>query len=43
MNLSESGDEFEVHEGPVDFLDLDWKVVASGTDEVIGKRLVTSD
>jgi hypothetical protein len=43
MALSESGDQFTVHEGRVDFLDVNWKVVFSTTDEVTGTRLKTPD
>jgi hypothetical protein len=43
MILSESSNEFTVHEGHVDFLDVNWKVVFSSTDEVTGKRLETSE
>jgi hypothetical protein len=39
--LSESGNEFTVHDGQVDFLDAHWNVVSSNTDEVTGKRLET--
>jgi hypothetical protein len=39
MVLSESGNEFTAHEAHVDFLDVNWKVVFSSTDEVTGKRL----
>jgi hypothetical protein len=41
MILSESGNEFMVHDGQVDFLDANWNVVLSNTDEVTGKRLET--
>jgi hypothetical protein len=41
MTLSDSGDEFTVHDGQVDFLDATWKAVLSSTDEVKGKRLET--
>ena len=43
MILSESGNEFTAHEGHVDFLDVNWNVVFSSTDEVTGKRLETSE
>ena len=43
MILSEPGNEFTVHEGHVDFLDVNWNVVFSSTDEVTGKRLETSE
>jgi hypothetical protein len=43
MILSESGNEFTAHETHVDFLDTNWNVVFSSTDEVTGKRLETSE
>jgi hypothetical protein len=43
MTLSESGNEFTAHESNVDFLDTNWNVVFSSTDEVTGKRLETSE
>jgi hypothetical protein len=41
MILSDSGNEFTTRECQVEFLDINWKVVDSGNDEVKGTRLET--
>jgi hypothetical protein len=41
MRLSESGDQFTSHECLAEFMDANWKVLDSDSDEVKGTRLET--